>query len=462
MIIPSDKKLPIARKIFSSLGKSLQGYQEKYIMDEHKRIIRNKGRGVGCSFDGSYKKLVKAYEKKGEYIMVAQDKPSSEHLLQYVYDFHMAFQESPFGEINDFPQLVSRSKDVMEFSNGSRIYSKPGEPRAIRHLHGDVFWDETAATENDAEMRAAINGCLRPNFDLDMTSTPMEQTGVFYDTWKMANEQKGKNDYWAIYELPYTCCNIPEYIQAVERDKLQAIEEGWYDDWRREYCCNFVDGSTRLFTMELIKEHLEKIVLSVPVHFAGADFGKVIDQGVYVEAGKDEQGLIRFPKIIDFNLKEDYSFQIDVIRGNIKSHKDFERFYPDATGVGVKLVEDLQKTDIAQYVEAITFTNQIKEKMAMFFYTALLQSKILIPNNPKLIKQMHGIKRTKTEDGRNRYKHDPGKHDDVFWACALSLMGYIDEKAMGNANDIVLSGQQSSNITRNRLNELKNEIGRIR
>lgn len=436
MQIPLKKELivKIANKIFVELtGNEPQKYQMDIILDDADRIIINKARGIGVSFAVACKIMLLAMTQKGEYIIVSQDKPNSEHILKYIYEFYSILKDIPI----QFPTMKNAGVDMITFSNGSAIYSKPSEPKSLRGLHGYTFWDECAWHSNSYDLYKAINGCLRPAFPLIITSTPNEMHGIFYDKWTKADATR-----WKKIELPYTICDIPKYKDAVSEEKEDAIQSGLLDDFLQEYECKFVDGATRLFSWELLLSSIEKDKCTLPIEFGGMDFGKRVDQSIFQGVVKLNE-VIRVPQTIEYALGMDYSIQIESITNHLKAFPNFCKLYIDSTGVGVKLIEDFSLSDIGYLTEGVTFTNSIKEKMAMFLYTSLQSGKLLLPNDKKLLKQFHSIKREKTQTGLSRYKHEDGKHDDSFWALALACMGYINDVKQNAEVDIKTNRESS-------------------
>lgn len=421
----NDILVNLINKIFVDLDLILQTYQLDIILDEANRIIILKARGIGATLAISLKILLLAMTNAGkEFIIISQDQKAANRVMRYILMFYNLLKDYP---IDWHCSLIGKgAKNQLEFTNNSIIYSFPSKPDAVRGCHGMVFWDELAFHPEDDKMRGAINGCLRPNHAFIGSSTPMEMGGVFYEYWTNPGED------WKQYFLDYTCNKVPGYLEATLKDKADAIKQGWLDEWMREYECKFIDGKTRLFEWSLIMSRLETIGneinkdIFVDTEFLGIDFGLKISQSVVVGVGKDAAGMIRIPRIIPYTTGQNYSSQLDSMQGLIKNIKTVRNAFCDNTGIGLKLVPDLQASDIGYLVKGLSFTSALKEKMIMFLYSAMSGGNIWIPNNEELIKQLHGIKRTTTETGISRYKHEDGKdkRDDYVWAACEALQGY--------------------------------------
>jgi phage FluMu gp28-like protein len=92
----------------------------------------------------------------------------------------------------------------------------------------------------------------------------------------------------------------------------------------------------------------------------------------------------------------------------------------DQTGVGQKFVEDAQREILDTAIEGVVFTNAGKERWATAFKGDMQQRLVSWPNLADLKRQIHGIKRTKTEANFYRFS---GTHDDYFWSLMLALYG---------------------------------------
>jgi phage FluMu gp28-like protein len=442
MIIPAsipiknEILIPLIERIFKDAGYLLQDYQRDVILCNAMRVIILKARGIGITVAMALKILLLAMTIKGEYIVISHDKDSAMHVLTSIQDFYNVLIKYPFDWNCKMSGNREGSKDEKHFSNGSVIKSVSSTPKAIRGYHGFVFWDEAAFHTADKELRKAIRGCLMPAFPFYIASTPNEMVGEFYKIW-----EEGKKKVWKKFLLNYEKCQVPGYQQTVLQEKEDALSMGLLDDWAQEYNCKFIDGSTRLFNWPFISEHVEKeIARDVSLDFAGIDFGKKADHSELVSVGKDKNGIVRVPRLIEYQLKQDYTIQVANMAEWIKNTKSLKAVFPDLTGVGNSVVEPLQQ-EFGYLIKPISFTNQIKEKMIMYLYTLMHSGGILLPDDKKLKEQLHSLRRETTDTGLTRYKHEEGKHDDRVWALALALQGYAGQALEFNDAKIETSGK---------------------
>jgi phage FluMu gp28-like protein len=76
-------------------------------------------------------------------------------------------------------------------------------------------------------------------------------------------------------------------------------------------------------------------------------------------------------------------------------------------------------------IEGVTFTNAKKEKWATKFKGELQgRPTVHYPRHTDLMRQIHGIRRTKSEAGFFKFSGGTGaKRDDHFWSLMLALYG---------------------------------------
>lgn len=131
--------------------------------------------------------------------------------------------------------------------NGSRIVGLPGGEAHIRGFSsvGLLVIDE-AARVPDTSYRAARPMLAVGGGSLLLLSTPFGKRGFFYEAWS------GADQWFRIEAKAADCPRIPKQFLDEER---RSLGEAWF---RQEYCCEFIDNETRLFSDELIQRALDK------------------------------------------------------------------------------------------------------------------------------------------------------------------------------------------------------------
>jgi hypothetical protein len=76
-----------------------------------------------------------------------------------------------------------------------------------------------------------------------MMSTPWGKRGFFYEAWANGGEE------WERVRVPATeCPRIPKSFLAEQK---RTMPDRWF---RQEYLCEFVDGTTGVFDMDLVRK----------------------------------------------------------------------------------------------------------------------------------------------------------------------------------------------------------------
>jgi len=156
-----------------------------------------------------------------------------------------------------------------------------------------------------------------------------------------------------------------------------------------------------------------------PVGFIsiGVDLAKERDQTVFTVVEHLEEGTKKV--LFTRNTQDTYDEQFKYLDVLIKQTKP-GRVTIDQTGVGQKFVEDAKRLLPHSNIEGVVFTNAKKERWATSLKGDMQLGLVSWPNTGDLRRQIHGIKRTKTE--ANFYKF-AGPADDYFWSLVLALYG---------------------------------------
>jgi phage FluMu gp28-like protein len=330
----------------------------------------------------------------------------------------------------------------------SVIISQPASA-AVRGGRKDVYFDEFAHIRDAEKLyRAAMPAITRGSGRLTIISTPLGQSGLFYDIF--TNEQAYPQ--YSRHAVPWWECSAmvkPEHYQEAlalaagmessedrvikyGTDKLKVIWDGFGGDligWQTEYEASFADEATAYYTWDLIvactDSELEvwrewnNLFAPDPDSFMsiGVDLAKTHDSTVFtvVEHTKDGRKIVRYARA----SQDTYNEQFEYLKTLIKAVKP-NRVSIDETGPGVKFVEDAKREFQGVNVEGIVFTNPIKEQWATKFKGEMQLGTVSWPNIGDLRRQIHGVKRTKTETNFFKFAGEP---DDYFWSLMLALYG---------------------------------------
>jgi hypothetical protein len=88
----------------------------------------------------------------------------------------------------------------------------------------------------------------------------------------------------------------------------------------------------------------------------------------------------------------------------------------------------MQNAGITQ-TQGVKFTQETKQEMAQWLKTTMTEKRLHIPYDSQLIPELNLERYELTKDGKTRFNHPPGTHDDRFWALALAVYATRNTKA---------------------------------
>ena len=329
----------------------------------------------------------------------------------------------------------------------STLISQPASS-AVRGGRKDVYLDEMAHIRDAKKIyKAALPAITRGGGRMTLISTPLGQSGLFYD---IATDTDAYPEY-SRHAVPWYECSVmvnPGMLEeaialAGELDtlsrvykygtpKLQSILKGFGGDilgFQTEYEASFIDEAEAYFVWELILGGVMDdlaIWRDIPPGWEseydvsiGVDLARDRDESVFTVVEHADVPTVRMVKTSQDPYETQLEYLIDLAR-----RSGARRVSIDQTGVGQMFVESMKKTTLAANIEGIVFTNAKKEAWATKFKGDLQGGRVHYPRIPDLLRQIHGIRRTKSEAGFYKFSGGTGaKRDDHFWSLMLALYG---------------------------------------
>ena len=339
----------------------------------------------------------------------------------------------------------------------SKTTSKPGTS-AVRGGKKYMYYDEAAHIKEFPKLwQAGLPAITRGEGRVTVISTPLGESGLYHDLWKEKRFSRHEVPWWesrfmvkgAEYSSdPYAvvaeaCEKAPlmdteTRLKAFASDKLQDIfEVGMRGDlisFKTEYECTFVDETDSYYPYELVLEGVDDELKVWKRWYDGFEPEGTISIGVDLAKKRDETvftvvehvGDVKYVRLI-MATQADYEDQFEQLKKLVKQ-TNARRVTIDESGVGEPFMEKARagRLETSANVEGITFSQDNKEKWATTFKGDLQtegpsgHSRIHYPRVVKLMDQIHGIKRTRTENGFFKFS---GEHDDYFWSLMLALYG---------------------------------------
>ena len=317
---------------------------------------------------------------------------------------------------------VNRSSMIATISNGSlirfRSLVKPDNARGFT-IDG-VCIDEAAYIDGDAFFEV-IRPTLMSSLGWAFLGSSPNGYNWLYDLWVKGDSENTAT--WRIPSLGVRLENnqvIRDYNRYENPDLSFEEVQSLYDQmpsfsFRQEILCEFIANQLNPFVNIDELCCLPNLTSSQTETIAGIDFAKTTDYScisVFDRNKKEEIALIRLPQI-------DYTMQLELINSYIEKFK-IKYICFDATGVGVKLAEDMySKFGGRVGLDPFTFTNDSKAKLIMDLILFMEKKRIKFTTDRDSISEFRKFGRIQKQNTVS-FEAITG-HDDSVCARALAL-----------------------------------------
>lgn len=423
---------------------TIYSYQESFFNSKSKFRIVNKARQIGFSTAIAMEALYKAiwYPNKTILFVSTGDRTSRllmrgiEQLLNSMDVFEIVTEDGSGTKRLATNKLRVDTTREKVFKNNSRIISLPNNPDNVRGYQAtDVYIDEHAFFENPEEIWTAILPALTRGERITINSTPRGKLGQY---WKIWDESIGGLNEFERFEFPYSKIRSelsPQIVENIEEIRANMSEL----QFLQEYECQFIDENISMFPYEIIKPCIDENVPFAFKHqtanpiYMGIDFGIQRNSTIIVFFEKTKDGWVLMQPIKEFMGAK----RLDVSDPEHKHEADFTpilewikksimvvrptRVYLDANGMGERLFDELRR-DFGALLYPVKANNEMKEKLILTLRILFENQRIKIPDSDLVISQLHDLQKSATPSGKAKYKHSPGKYDDVVWAMCYALM----------------------------------------
>ncbi|MBC7130738.1 hypothetical protein H5T51_05925, partial [Candidatus Bathyarchaeota archaeon] len=315
-------------------------------------------------------------------------------------------------------------KTIVHLKNGSIIQAFPNNPNNLRGytLHC-IYADELNFIPNDEEMWDAISFTLATtNGKFICSSTPGSTDSLFWRIWR-----DDAFKHFAKSHVTYERAlkeGGPLTQEWIEKKRREYNSDPWR--WQREMLAEWAEDENVWLPLSLITNCIDHALeysdfeeLENGHFYAGLDLGKYRDHSVLsIIKAEDSSKLLvhqhRFP------LKTPYASVIGYVKTICDRWQTIHKVLVDMTGIGDYIVEDMENAGINAEVEGVKFTQETKEKMATYLKQCMIEKQLKIPYDPELIAELNLERFEMGKDGRLRFSHPEGTHDDRFWSLAIA------------------------------------------
>lgn len=402
------------------LDKFLYPYQKAYIANKSIYTIFNKSRQIGGSFIVSFKAILEALGGEN-HTFISTNNRNAQNLIKTCKQVLRLIETVS----NQKFKLVLDNRNEIELKDGGTIVSIAANPQTAVGICSNLTIDECSRVPHEEDLLDAVLPFIsRGRNTFSVVSTPLGQRGIFYDFY-----QKAKGDpNWKLFEV-----DIYEAIRQgcpITEEKLKTIRDQFDEvSFRQNYMCEFVGDMNSYFSMDLIKSCVDSNLLNMSkkeiadirsIKIGGYDPGKKVDSGVFSVLTRDRtSGRVKIIHLKEF-LKVPYTEQIAYIIDFCKK-AGLSKLAVDATGGTTDCIVELLQAKLGSMVNPLIYTNDIKEQMIVDMKIYMEQGNFIIPDNIKVISQLHTLQRVVTNSGKTKYSHQSGKHDDYVFSIANAL-----------------------------------------
>jgi len=315
--------------------------------------------------------------------------------------------------------------------NGSKILFFPNSPDLIRGVTADmIFVDEFAFFRED---RYLLNNVLQPMLStrerfgtgyLYIASTPTNKNTMFY---RVCQPEAGFSNHHVSWREVVKEGLISEAF--IEQQKQLTLPS----EFQMEYEAEFVEDADSWLPYDLISSCIDAFLepykfTDTPQGFfyIGVDLGKYQDYSAVAVIQRQGENL-KLVHLHRFPLNTPYATVIGYIKTLSDRYSEVQTVLVDQTGVGEYVVEDMLNAGIPR-VQGIKFTQPMKEEVMTFLKQKMLNKQVNIYYNETFIAELNVEKFEITKDGKLKFSHPTGTHDDMLWAFALAVYATKTEK----------------------------------
>jgi phage FluMu gp28-like protein len=451
-------------------------YQTRWIKDESRLKVMEKGRQIGMSWGTAYRTVEKASLKdaQNDFWVSSRDDLQARLFLEDCKRFGAILHASckDLGE-----RLIDEEKRlsayVLEMANGRRVHSMSSNPDAQAGKRGTRVLDEFALHPDPRKLWSIAYPGITWGGNMEVISTHRGSANFFAEIVREVKE-KGNPKKISLHTVTLQMALDDGFLCKLQAklgadDERQEMDEAEYfsfirsgcvdeESFLQEYMCVPADDNSAFLTYDLI---------------ASCEYGQVENLVETFEETRDytgRKGKIRKlgrmgpigqmgPIYIGVDVGRDHDLTViwvlelvgDVLHtrlvvemGQVEFERQEMELYPlialgqtrrvciDNTGIGKQFAERAQKRFGEYRVERVTFTPMSKEEMAYPVKSTLEDRTTRIPFDKHVRSDFRAVKKETTAAGNIRFTAESGKngHSDRFWAYALARHA----RGMGGGN----------------------------
>ena len=427
-------------------------YQERWVDDTSRLKLCEKGRQIGISLAsaGAAVERTAAREARLDQWASSRDETQAKLLIEdatrIAEVFHVAAQYEGRQVID---QATQQSAYVLRFANGRRIWSLTSNVDAQAGKRGGRILDEFALHLDPRKLYGVAYPGITWGGQLEIVSTHRGTDNFFNELVEEARHG-GNPKGFSLHSVTLEDALAQGFLYKLQsvlplEDERQEMDEAAYFDFIRagcaseeqflqEYQCKPADDEAAFLSYDLIAscEYApgEKWAMTGPGEgpdgrkmrelYLGIDVGRTRDLTVFWIVER-YLGLLLTRLLVSMQRASfaEQEAQLDELMG-IRS---IRRACIDSTGLGMQMAERAQERHGERRVEAVRFSNTVKEALAYPVRSAFEGKQLRIPRDDAVRADLRGVRKSTTAAGNLRFDAAATEagHSDRFWALALAL-----------------------------------------
>ena len=313
----------------------------------------------------------------------------------------------------DWIKVASRGNNIIDFSNGSRIYFKSGEQKdSLRGFtvknDGILAIDEAVFISNEV-FEILLPVVNKKKATVVVTSTPDRMSGMFFDLYTrgLANDDK------------ITSLNWSRFIDQVYTPQELSFYKSIYSDrrYQTEILGEFVTSGGSVF------QNLDSCIGLAPTTYQGLYFG--IDWGTgngkdytVITALTDTKKMLFQKAFNDIPPVE----QVNYIAKLIQDYKP-RKVLVEKNSIGSIYYDQLRR--VCPGILAFNTTNESKCRIVDQLASHLEKGQIQLLKDEELLTQLKGFEESSTKSGLRTYSCPQPLHDDRVMSLCFALEAIV-------------------------------------
>ncbi len=421
-------------------------YQEEWVNDHSRLKLEEKARQVGLSWSTAYPLVERTSVNTARYDqwVSSRDEIQARLFLEDCKMWAAVYQYAA----KDLGEVVIDSDSkitalVLQFANGHKIYSMSSNPDAQAGKRGGRVLDEFALHKDPRKLWSIAYPGLTWGGQLEVISTHRGSKNFFNELIIEAREKGNpKNislhrvtledalNQGFLFKLQQALPAEAEQQEMDEQEYFDFVKSGTADEesFLQEYMCIPGDDDAAFLEYDLIAscEYAQGQKWEITLEEA-RDHKRILYGGLDIGRTKDLTVLWIMERLGDVL----YTRKIITLKKMSKPDQE-KVFWPwleclqrtcfDYTGLGIGWGDDAQKKFGEYRIELVTFSNQVKERLAYPVRGGMEDRKLRLPYDPEVRADLRSVTKTTTAAGNIRFtaERTEAGHADRFWALALA------------------------------------------